>query len=111
MYRRLLCLLTATSICASIAHAQNIVANGDFETSPFSIPTLEPISGWAVGGNVGSVDVQGSTSPTHAAALSLGTSADGNMLSQTLTTLVGQVYTLDFDSGVYGIPDEGALHF
>src|SRR2546423_12438497 len=104
MYRRLLCLLTATSICASIAHAQNIVTNGDFETSPFSIPTIEPISGWTIGGNVGSVDVQGSTSPTHAAALSLGTAFDGNSISQILTTIAGQTYTLDFDSGVFGVP-------
>jgi hypothetical protein len=109
MRRNLLLLLAAAALCSPLANAQNLVVNGDFETPPFSIPTLEAISGWTLNGNVGSVDVQGSTSPTHAAALSLGTSFDGNSMSQTFQTLAGQVYTLTFDSGVYGIPEEGAL--
>jgi hypothetical protein len=81
--------------------AQNLLVNGDFETPPFF--SLGVVSGWTVGGNVASVDNQGSTSASHAASLSAGNNSQGDTLSQTFATMIGTVYTLEFDAGVYGI--------
>src|SRR5207253_10749579 len=40
--------------------------------------------------------------------LSAGSDSEGDSLSQTFITTVNQVYTVDFDAAVYGIPDSGA---
>lgn len=93
--------------CISIAAGQNVIINGDFEEPPYD--TIGVVSGWTVTGAVGSVDNQGSTSPDHAAAFSLGGDSQGNMLSQTFATVSGATYTLDFDAGVYGVRDAGPL--
>jgi len=95
------------AVAASISSAQNVIINGDFEAPPYD--TIGAVSGWAVTGAVGSVGDEGFTSPGHAAAFSLGGNSQGNMLSQSFATTIGQVYTLDFDAGVYGVRSLGPL--
>src|SRR5215212_11795757 len=80
--------------------------NGDFETGPFD--TIGTVTGWSVVGNVADRSAEGSTSPTHSAVLSVGADSEGDMLSQQFTTTASQVYMLDFDAGVFGVPDTGA---
>jgi hypothetical protein len=90
-------------ICAgsiSIAQAQNVIINGDFETPPHDVFT---VTGWDVTGNVASVSGEGSTSGSYAAAFSVGGNTQGDMLSQTVATAIGQTYSLDFDAGTFGI--------
>jgi len=102
-----LLVLIACSAWIATAGAQNVIINGDFETGPFD--TNVAVSGWDVVGNVGSVSDQGFTTASHAAALSVGNNSEGDMLSQTFSTTIGQLYSLDFDSGVFGIRSDGAL--
>ena len=94
-------------LCTSIAAAQNVIINGDFDDPPYD--TIGAVSGWTVTGSVGAVGDEGFTTPDHAAAFSLGGNSDGNMLSQSFATIPGQAYTLDFDAGVYGIRSLGPL--
>lgn len=100
-------LIIATTFSFSVASAQNVIINGDFETGPYD--TIGVVSDWVVAGNVGEVGDEGFTSPSHAAAFSLGGNSEGNMLSQSFATTMGQVYTLDFDAGVYGVRSLGPL--
>ncbi|MDP9253857.1 MAG: hypothetical protein M3O66_02785 [Verrucomicrobiota bacterium] len=86
----------------------NLLNNGDFETGPFNM--IGTVSDWIVDGNgfvadrgPGSAsDYQGSTSGTHAAAFDVGGNSQGNTLSQSFGTVVGVVYMLCFDAGIYG---------
>ena len=87
--------------------AQNVIINGDFETGPFE--TNGVVTDWIVSGNVGDVSGQGATSPTHAAAFSLGHDSQGDSISQTFATQSGQDYTVEFDAGVYGVRDAAPL--
>lgn len=91
----------------STAPGQNVIINGDFEAPPYDI--IGAVSGWTVTGAVGSVGDQGSTSPDHAAAFSLGGNSQGNMISQNFATTIGQAYALDFDAGVFGVRSLEAL--
>jgi hypothetical protein len=100
-------LLTACVASISIAAAQNVILNGDFETPPAEINGV--ITDWVVAGNVGPVSNQGFTTASHAAAFSLGGNSQGNMISQNFATNMGQSYTLDFDSGVFGVRTGGPL--
>jgi uncharacterized protein DUF642 len=83
------------------AQAQNLISNGDFETPPFAPSTT--ITNWVVSG-AGDIHeaAEGSTSPTHSAALNIGADSEGTVLSQSFTTLNGQTYVLDFDAGIVG---------
>jgi probable HAF family extracellular repeat protein len=78
------------------------LANGDFETGPFG--PLGAVVGWTVGGN-GKIfaSMQGATSGTHSASLSAGGNSQNNILSQSFVTIPGRIYSLDFDTGVFGI--------
>jgi Protein of unknown function (DUF642) len=102
-----LCFLSLCVSSISIAHGQNVVVNGDFEGPQSNM--IGTVSGWTVTGNVGTVGDEGFTSPDHAAAFSLGHDSQGDMLTQTLSTTIGQTYSLDFDSGVFGEPSNGPL--
>lgn len=84
--------------------AQNLITNGDFETPPFA-PSLS-VSGWNVlgTGKIHSIQ-EGSTTPTHSAALNVGGSSQGSILSQSFATTAGQLYVLDFDAAIFGTPD------
>jgi hypothetical protein len=79
----------------------NLVTNGDFETGPYL--SVGTVSGWTVGGNgnIGETS-ESATSGTHSATFSAGGDSDGNTLSQTISTVAGKQYTLDFDAGVFG---------
>jgi hypothetical protein len=90
---------------AGVATGQNLVSNGDFETSPFN--TRGMVSNWTVGGSgfVAAVSNEGVTSGTHCVAMDEGGNSQLNTLSQTITTTPGQTYIFEFDGGVYGIPD------
>lgn len=86
------------------APAQNLITNGDFEAPPFA-PSLT-VTGWNVQGTGKIHSIQeGSTSPTHSAALNIGGSSEGSILSQSFATTVGQLYVLDFDTAIFGTPD------
>ena len=83
------------------AHAQNSITNGDFETGPFAPSST--VTGWNVGGTGHMHSIaQGATSPSHSAAFSIGHDSEGTTLSQTIATVPGELYTLDFDAGVFG---------
>jgi hypothetical protein len=82
------------------------LANDDFEEPPYDIPGT--VSDWTVIGNVADASAQGATSGTHAAALSAGGSSEGNVLSQTFSTISGVAYQVNFDTGVYGTPEGGS---
>jgi hypothetical protein len=83
------------------APAQNLIQNGDFESPPYA-PSSD-ITNWNVGGtgNVHSIN-EGSTSPSHSAALSIGNDSQGTTISQSFPTAVGEVYRVDFDAGIFG---------
>lgn len=89
-------------------HPQNVaqldtgplLQNWDFETGPFF--TIGTVGLWTVQNNVAVLDIEGSTTSTHAAALSAGTGSAGNTLSQSFPTTTGKLYVLNFDSAVYG---------
>jgi hypothetical protein len=78
--------------------------NPNFETGPFN--SVGTVSGWTVVGNVAIPDSggvgEGSTSPTHGAALSAGADSQGDQLSQSFSTTSGQTYNVDFDAGIFG---------
>jgi hypothetical protein len=102
--------LTLLFICLaslSVARAQNVIVNGNFDEPP---PNMDgTVTSWDVTGHVAAVTGQGSTTSDQAAALSVSGSFEGDMLAQTFTTTIGQKYTLDLDAGVFGEPTEGPL--
>ena len=109
MRRNLLLLFAIAAACTPLANAANVIVNGDFETGP--IESIGTVTGWTVTGAVADVGdnyMPGFSSPTHSAAFSAGGSSEGNVLSQSFTTIIGQVYTLSFDAGATGVLDEGA---
>ena len=75
------------------------LANSNFETGPFDFPGT--VTGWVVNGKVGD-NTQGFTSASHSAALTAGGNTQGDMLSQNFTTVIGQLYAVDFDAGIFG---------
>ncbi len=85
---------------------ENLLTNGDFETPPFD--TNATAFGWTVGGSVIDRSEQGSAGGLHAAAFNAGGDSEGDTLSQSFSTSVGQIYTLDFYAGVAGVPDNGS---
>lgn len=104
--------MTVMTLLTGKVSAQNLVANGDFEIGPFS--TSGTVTNWTVSGTakVAALSNQGTTSGTHAAALSEGGNYQNDILSQTITTVPGQTYIFEFDSGVFGLPDSAMqLHF
>jgi Carbohydrate binding domain len=86
--------LTATTVVASSlallqsvpAQAANLVTNGDFETGN--------LTGWTANGSFLGVDNPG-TNGTKTAYM--GTTGSLGSLSQILTTVVGETYTLSYD--------------
>jgi hypothetical protein len=82
---------------------QNCLVNGDFETGPYNVRGT--VAGWSVSSN-GHVAIftQGATSSTHSAGFNEGGDSQGNVLYQSFATVVGQIYSLDFDAAIYGLP-------
>src|SRR3954451_3885805 len=90
-------LLIATSLLSVASTEANIVTNGDFETAPFG--SANTVTGWTVTGTANvTAAAEGATSPTHSAAFA----PKGGILSQVVTTTVGQTYNVDFDAGIFG---------
>ncbi|HJT82031.1 MAG TPA: DUF642 domain-containing protein [Chthoniobacterales bacterium] len=90
------------------ADAQNLILNGDFEAEPHD--PVATILNWDIGGP-GFVHsaMEGATSGDFSAALSIGGDTEGNILSQTFPTTIGQTYVVEFDSGVYGTRTDSHL--
>jgi len=65
------------------------------------------VTGWTVVANVADI-AEGATTPTHSAAFSAGANSQGDMILQSFFTTANQIYTLDFDAGVAGVPANGA---
>jgi hypothetical protein len=86
----------------SVAPEPTQLVNGDFETEPYESFS---ITGWTVSGT-GRIEekMQGATTPTHSAAFGTGGNFQGSILSQSFPTIIGRQYSLDFDSGVFGMP-------
>jgi uncharacterized protein DUF642 len=85
------------------------LVNNSFELSPFD--TIGTVTGWTVGGggHVADRTAEGATAGNGAAVLSVGGDFQGDTVSQTFPTAIGQPYTIDFDAGIFGVPDPGAL--
>ncbi len=97
--------LTAFAFVLS-AKAQNLLINGSFEDGPHDPSDI--IQDWNVTGWVHSA-MQGATSGNFSAGLSIGGNSQGNTLSQTFSTIVGQSYLVEFDAGVFGTRDGNRL--
>ena len=95
-------------IFSSVGFSQTVITNGNFDEGP-DVNQIGVVDGWVVTGNVGVVNNQGSTTPPNAAAFSLGHNSQGDMISQSFSTVPGQSYTLRFDAGVFGKPDSAPL--
>jgi hypothetical protein len=93
------------------ARAQNLIVNGDFETGPFVMPGT--VANWTVSGNGRVAELQeGATTASHCAAFNEGSDSQNNILSQSFPTTAGQLYILEFDSGIFGQPSNTLqLHF
>src|SRR5690349_13093786 len=100
----LLSLAVASSL--GVAHAQNLIQNGDFEEPPHA-PSSDMTS-WMVGtatpGGTPHIHSapEGATSGGYSAAFSIGGDSQGTELSQTFATTAGNFYKLTFDSGIFG---------
>lgn len=59
------------------------------------------MAGWTVSGRVlnGS---EGATTPSHAAVFTAGGNSQGDLLSQSFSTVAGRTYAVDFDAGIFG---------
>src|SRR5947207_428908 len=92
--------------------ANPTLTNADFETGPFN--SNGTITGWTVTGNAADIGPEnnaseGSTSGTHAAALSVGGDHTGDSIAQSFSTTANSSYTLAFDSGIFGKRDGAPL--
>jgi choice-of-anchor C domain-containing protein len=103
--------VAATVACAASAAGAATILNGNFETSALTHPQTTvmgilgfvtlgagntELTGWTIGG--GGVDFMGSYWTPAAGAHSLDLSAFSNgILSQTISTVVGQSYDVSFD--------------
>ena len=98
-------MLTTTVLLSGVGTAKaNLIVNGGFETGDFT--------GWIVNADIFNTSVIGNSPPdtfagfqsksgTHFAAL--GDSGTPGTLSQTVTTVLGQVYTLSMHLGIDGL--------
>ena len=95
-------IVDTVSINGSTPATASLLVGGNFDTPPFD--TRGVIPGWNVNG-AGFIEVksEGATSGTHSAAFSEGSDSAGNQISQGFATVPGQVYTLEFDAGIFGM--------
>jgi hypothetical protein len=85
------------------------LVNANFESTPFD--AVGTITGWTVGGlgDVADRTAEGASAGNGAAVFSAGGDFQGDTLSQTFSTAIGQAYNLDFDAGIIGVPGTGAV--
>jgi len=92
---------------AGQANATNLVANGDFETGDFT--------GWAYSGNGVFDGVDGQSPQAGSFAAYFGTPDGGSGISQTLATVIGGTYQIDFwlatESDVTGLATPNHFEF
>ena len=81
--------LSAPAATATPTPSTLPLANSDFETGPYE--TIGTVTDWTVNGNVAVRDGEGSTSPTHAAVLSVGNDSEGDSISQQFFSTASQV--------------------
>lgn len=100
-FRAPLIIALVTFLFTLSADAQNLILNGSFEDGPHD--PVDTILDWNIGGP-GFVHsaIEGATSGQYSAALNIGGNTEGNVLSQTFSTTIGQAYLLEFDSGIFG---------
>lgn len=84
---RILSLVLATGALAVPASA-NLIINGGFETGDFT--------GWTQSGNLGSTSVSNDDPHSGVFEAKLGPVGSDGFLSQTLTTIPGQLYSVSF---------------
>ncbi len=72
----------------------NLVSNSSFETDT---------SGWNLTGNALRITGEGATVGSYSLVFSAGNLANDGVATTTITTVVGQTYTLTFDMGAYGL--------
>ncbi|MFL6515231.1 MAG: DUF642 domain-containing protein [Chthoniobacterales bacterium] len=102
-------ILVLLSFCVAAAmDAQNLIHNGDFEAVPHD-PSSTILDWDILGAGFIHSAMQGATSGSFAAALSIGGDSDANILSQTFGTTAGQAYLVQFDAGVFGVRTEAPL--
>ncbi|MDB6035872.1 MAG: hypothetical protein JWM16_6210 [Verrucomicrobiales bacterium] len=112
LYGKLLGSILATVGLSCHLSAQNLITNGDFEIGPFQ--TNGTVANWIVSGNAHiAVRQEGSTGPTHSASFNVDGDSEGNVLSQSFSTMAGQTYVFEFDGGVWGQPSGATpqIHF
>ncbi len=89
--------LAATTLILSTSANAMIVSNGSFETGDFT--------GWvSTGINNIVTTTEGSTDGIYAASFNGGNVAGSGILSQSITTVIGNTYLLKLDYGVFGAP-------
>src|SRR4051794_8151268 len=76
------------------ATGPNLTTNGDFETPPFGESV---VTGWNGQGNVADYS-EGATSGNNSGVLSAGADSEGDMLWQSVPTIPGHTYFIDFDA-------------
>lgn len=103
MFKKIATIAAISLALASSAHA-NLVTNGDFETGN--------TSGWALSGNTGFFSVASGAGTGGSYGVSAGPIGSDGFLSQTLSTIAGQSYTIEWDfASDGGTPNHFSVSF
>lgn len=93
--KNILCIGTMFACFISTSANATTISNGSFETGDFT--------GWVSAGTGNIVtDTEGSTDGTFAASFNGGNVVGNGVLSQSITTVIGNTYLLNLDYGVFG---------
>src|SRR5215212_4585887 len=106
--KTLAAMAVATLASGSFLMGQSLLTNGNFEIQPGPSDPLVPSWDISATGNIHQAE-EGATSGTFAAAFNIGADSEGTVLSQTFPTIVGTLYKVEFDAGVFGKPTGAPL--